>query len=62
MQQLNFDFMADKNTPPKASSDNKSGVSNKEYLTQLGGLPERKNVEQIDKVNMPKNAPGSVRA
>lgn len=52
--------MAD--NPPKAKSDNKSGVTNKSYVEQLGGYPEKKTVEQIDKVNMPKNAPGSVRA
>ena len=47
--------------PPKANSDNKSGVTNKDYVGQLGGYPEKKSVEQSDKVNMPKSAPGSVR-
>lgn len=54
--------MAEKNTPPKAASDNKSGVKNTSYVEQLGGYPSKKTVEEIDKVNMPKNAPGSVRA
>ncbi len=53
----------------QSSSDNKSSVnsgsSNKEYASsQLGGYPEKKTVEQIDKVNSPggrKRAPGSVR-
>jgi hypothetical protein len=48
--------------PQKAKSDNKSGVTNKAYLEQNGGLPPKKSVEEIEKVNTPKNAPGSVRA
>lgn len=48
--------------PPKAKSDNKSGVTNKDYVSQLGGNPPKKSVEEIERVNTPKNAPGSVRA
>lgn len=49
-------------TPPKAKSDFKSGVVNKQLVPLLGGQPPKKNVEEIDKVNRPKTAPGSTRA
>lgn len=52
--------MAD--TAPKATSDIKSGVTNKNFVPTLGGNPPKKSVEEIDKVNKPKTAPGSVRA
>jgi hypothetical protein len=52
--------MAD--TPKKANSDIKSGVTNKAYVPLIGGNPPKKSVEEIDKVNKPKSAPGSVRA
>jgi hypothetical protein len=46
-------------------SEVKSGTVNKtEYPKVLGGYPEKKTVEQIDKQNSPqgrKRAPGSVR-
>ena len=48
--------------PPKAKSDNKSGVPAKEYASQHGAQPPKKSVEEIEKVNTPKSAPGSVRA
>jgi hypothetical protein len=56
--------MSDKN---KSNGDSsvKSGCSNKtEYPKVLGGYPEKKNVEAIDRQNSPqgrKRAPGSVR-
>lgn len=61
--------MSENSKSPQAGADNKSSVtsgsSNKEYASdQLGGYPEKKAVEAIDKVNSPggrKRAPGSVR-
>lgn len=50
-----------KPTYPKASV--KSGLENEKYLdTVLDGQPTKKDVEQIDAENTPKNAPDSVRA
>lgn len=47
----------------KAKASVKSGVDFKEFgSTTLGGIPPRKDVEAIDKVNTPKDAPRSVRA
>lgn len=44
----------------KVSYDQKSGTDFKgEYLKLHGGLPPKKSVEQIDKVNTPKKAPSS---
>jgi hypothetical protein len=44
------------NTKAKASV--KSGLDNSEYCTKvLDGVPPKKSVEEIDKVNMPKSAP-----
>lgn len=47
------------------NSSVKSGCVNKtEYVKVLGGIPEKKSVEAIDKQNSPqgrKRAPGSVR-
>lgn len=46
----------------KANYTNKSGTeSTEEYLKLLGGLPDEKSQEAIDKANQPKDAPGSVR-
>ena len=45
----------------KAKSDVKSGNENKQFATSvLGGFPEKKSVEQIEKANTPGKAPGSV--
>ncbi|MEI6196619.1 MAG: hypothetical protein WCS42_20065 [Verrucomicrobiota bacterium] len=53
--------MADKSNKSSVNS----GSTNKEYASnQLGGYPEKKSVEAINKVNSPggrKKAPGSVR-
>lgn len=44
-------------------SDGKSGLDNRAYAEKvLGGIPPKKSVEEIDRVNTPKKAPGSVRA
>jgi len=51
------------NTPKQGA--NKSGQSNKDYASStLGGFPEKKNKDQIEKANSPRangRAPGSVR-
>lgn len=52
--------MAD--TAKKAVSDIKSGVTNKNFVPVIGGQPPKKSVEEIEKVNKPKTAPGSTRA
>jgi hypothetical protein len=52
--------MAD--TAKKANSDIKSGVTNKNYVPIIGGQPPKKSVDEIEKVNKPKTAPGSSRA
>lgn len=52
--------MAD--NPSKAKTCVKSGVTNTGYVPILGGNPPKKNVEEIDRVNRPKKAPGSTRA
>lgn len=46
----------------KAKSSVESGHVNIDFPKTLGGYPDTKDVEQIDKVNRPKKAPGSVRA
>jgi hypothetical protein len=46
----------------KANSDVKSGVTNKNYVPIIGGNPPKKSIDEIEKVNKPKTAPGSVRA
>ncbi len=54
--------MSKVNAPKKES--NKSGVSHKEYAQVLGGYPDKKSVEQIDKANSPSGRgkpPGSFR-
>ena len=45
----------------KAVSSQKSGVSNVQYVKVLGGIPDKKTVEQIEKVNTPGKAPGSAK-
>lgn len=53
--------MADNVAPTYAKSDVKSGVENEAYASKtLGGIPEKKNVEAIDKENQVKNVGGSV--
>lgn len=55
--------MSEKIAPTKAKSDLKSGVDFKSYTASiLGGNPPKKCVEQIEKENTPKKAPGSTRA
>jgi len=46
----------------KATSSVKSGQNGLTGSGYLGGMPGRKSVEAIEKVNTPGNAPGSVRA
>jgi len=46
------------------SSDVESGIEREEILKYAGGLPDKKDVEAVDKANSPdsrKRAPGSVR-
>lgn len=52
--------MAD--TPKKAKSDIESGKVNKSYVQVIGGYPSKKSVDEVEKVNRPKTAPGSQRA
>jgi len=55
--------MADNVKPTYSKTSVKSGNESEKYgQTVLGGIPEKKDVEQIDKENTPKNAPGSVRS
>lgn len=52
------------NKTNKQKSDIKSGVVREEIDKVSGGMPDKKTVEQIEKVNSPKGrgrAPGSVR-
>lgn len=54
--------MSESNKAPKSNCP--SGMTNKEYVTVLGGQPPKKEVKEIDKQNSPqgrKRAPGSVR-
>lgn len=46
----------------KANYDQKSGVTSvgSEYTAMHGGMPPKKSVEQIDKVNTPKSNPKAV--
>lgn len=56
--------MADNKASDNKSSIQSGGVNKTEYLKTIGGIPEKKSVEQIDKQNSPqgrKRAPGSVR-
>ena len=53
--------MADNVAPTYAKSDVKSGVEQETYASKtLGGIPEKKDVEAIDKENQVKNVSGSV--
>ncbi len=55
--------MSDKEQKVSKGS-NKSGMTNKQYATYLGGYPPKKSVEQIDKANTPSSrgkAPGAFR-
>jgi len=53
----------EKIAPTKAKSSVDSGVDNRNFIQKvLGGNPPTKNVEEIEKVNRPKKAPGSARA
>ncbi len=55
--------MSDKEQKVSKGS-NKSGVTTKQYVSQLGGFPPKKSVEQIDKANTPSSrgkAPGAFR-
>jgi hypothetical protein len=55
--------MADNVRPTYAKSDVKSGLENEAYAEKvLDGIPAKKTVEEIEKVNTPKSAPGSVRS
>lgn len=53
--------MADNVKPTYAKSDVKSGVDNEAYASKtLGGIPDKKNVEAIEKENTVKNVADSV--
>lgn len=55
--------MADNVRPTFAKADVKSGLENNSYAEKvLDGIPAKKDVEEIEKVNLPKNAPQSVRS
>jgi hypothetical protein len=44
-----------------AKYDQKSGVNSvTDYVTMHGGLPDKKTVEQIEKINTPKTDPKAV--
>lgn len=44
----------------KATSDVKSGNETSVYAEKvLGGIPDKKSVEEIEKVNSPKSAPSA---
>lgn len=53
--------MADNVKPTMAKSDVKSGVVNESYAENvLNGIPAKKSVDEIEKVNTVKNVEGSV--
>lgn len=53
--------MADNVKPTYPKSDVKSGLENESYAEKiLDGIPSKKSVEEIEKVNTVKKAPGSV--
>lgn len=55
--------MADNVKPTFAKSDVKSGLVETTYAEKvLDGIPAKKSVEEIEKVNTPKSAPQSVRS
>lgn len=45
-----------------ASYDQKSGVQFDKLAPLLGGMPPKKDIDAIDKANMPTDAPGSYAA
>lgn len=52
--------MADNVRPTFAKADVKSGLESEHYgETVLDGIPTKKDVEQIEKENEPKKAPGA---
>ena len=54
--------MSDNVKPTFAKASVKSGLENEKYAaTVLDGEPAKKNVDAIEKENLPKSAPGSVR-
>ena len=54
--------MADNVKPTFPKSEIKSGLENEQYAEKvLDGIPSKKNVDEIEKENLPKKAPGSVR-
>jgi hypothetical protein len=54
--------MANNVAPTYAKADVKSGLENEAYAEKvLDGIPAKKTVEEIEAVNTPKKAPGSVR-
>lgn len=53
--------MADNVKPTYAKADVKSGLEVTQYAEKiLDGIPTKKSVDEIEKVNLPGNAPGSV--
>ena len=55
--------MADNVKPTYAKTDVKSGLENEQYAEKvLDGTPPKKSVDEIERVNVPKKAPGSVRS
>lgn len=55
--------MAENVKPTFAKADVKSGLELESYAEKiLDGVPTKKSVEEIEKVNHPKKAPGSVRS
>jgi hypothetical protein len=48
--------------PAKENVTVKSGHMHTEFTSVLGGNPPKKSVDEIEKVNRPKTAPGSVRS
>jgi hypothetical protein len=45
--------MSDCKEQKVSKGSNKSGVTTKEYVSQLGGFPPKKSVEEIEKANSP---------
>lgn len=55
--------MADNVKPTYPKSSVKSGLESEQYGEKvLDGVPAKKDVEEIQKENLPKKAPGSVRS
>lgn len=54
-------FTAKSSKAPQANYDQKSGlVSVTDYMKVLGGLPDKKSINEIDKENTPKTCPSAV--